>query len=254
MNDRVRPTLPLELLPAAFYAHTKNEFHPDSEESTRHERRRVSRELESLHLYSASTSNHPTIRSRNAPLRSGTTSREHLQQRVSTTSDVSTQSNVDGSRGEDDASRKEGRKEHWYNPIVKFWTTHVTLTIDEGAHRDHLALERTFLGYLRTSLVLVMTGVTTTQLYRLQHTANTDSDIGFYVIGLPLNMVFIGMAIVVILIGAFRFWKLQLAMSRGKTYSGGWEVMTIMGLIMLILVATFALVLAVNIDKSLDAS
>lgn len=92
------------------------------------------------------------------------------------------------------------------------------------------ALERTFLGYLRTSLLLVMTGVLIAQLFRLQRTANPNPTLGFYVIGLPLSMTFIGMAILVLLVGAFRFWKLQNGLVRGKAYTGGWEVLLVMGL------------------------
>jgi uncharacterized membrane protein YidH (DUF202 family) len=93
-----------------------------------------------------------------------------------------------------------------------------------------VALERTFLGYLRTSLLLVMTGVLIAQLFRLQRTSNPNPKFGFYVIGLPLSMTFIGMAILVLLVGAFRFWKLQDGLVRGKAYSGGWEVLLVMGL------------------------
>lgn len=75
-----------------------------------------------------------------------------------------------------------------------------------------------------------MAGVTIAQLFRLQHTANPDPSIGFYVIGLPLSVAFISLAIVVLLIGAFRFWKLQQALCKGVAHSGGWEVVTIMGL------------------------
>ncbi|KAF3046501.1 hypothetical protein E8E12_010323 [Didymella heteroderae] len=133
---------------------------------------------------------------------------------------------------------------------MKFWTTHVSLTIDEGAHRDHLALERTFLGYLRTSLILVMTGVIIAQLFRIQRALHPNPTIGFYVIGKPLSVTFIGMAIFVLLVGAIRFWRLQDALVRGKALAGGWEVFVIMALSAILLIASFALVLAVNIDKA----
>jgi uncharacterized membrane protein YidH (DUF202 family) len=97
-----------------------------------------------------------------------------------------------------------------------------------------LALERTFLGYLRTSLIFVMTGVLTAQLFRLQRAANPNPDFGFYVIGRPLSILFMSMAIVVALVGAFRFWKLQNALVRGKAHTGGWEVLLIMGLSVLV--------------------
>jgi uncharacterized membrane protein YidH (DUF202 family) len=75
-----------------------------------------------------------------------------------------------------------------------------------------------------------MTGVVTAQLFRLQRSENPDPDFGFYVIGTPLSIMFIGMAIVVLLIGASRFWRLQNALVRGKARTGGWEVLLVMGL------------------------
>jgi uncharacterized membrane protein YidH (DUF202 family) len=92
------------------------------------------------------------------------------------------------------------------------------------------ALERTFLGYLRTSLILVITGVIIAQLFRIQHTISPDPQMGFYAIGEPLSAVFIGMAIFVLLVGAIRFWRLQNALVWGKALVGGWEVFAIMAM------------------------
>jgi uncharacterized membrane protein YidH (DUF202 family) len=86
------------------------------------------------------------------------------------------------------------------------------------------ALERTFLGYLRTSLVLSMIGVTVAQLFRLQHSANPNPVFGFYVLGKPLACICQGCAICFLLLGAYRSWRLQNAIVRGKTIAGGFEV------------------------------
>lgn len=76
-----------------------------------------------------------------------------------------------------------------------------------------------------------MTGVITAQLFRLQHALNPDPDIGYFVFGVPLAASFIGSGMVVLLIGAFRFWRQQNAMVRGKVHAGGWEVTGIMVLV-----------------------
>lgn len=73
-----------------------------------------------------------------------------------------------------------------------------------------------------------MTGVIIAQLYRIQHASSPSPTIGFYVIGLPLSVTFIGMAIFVLLVGAIRFWRLQNALVRGKALAGGWEITAIM--------------------------
>ena len=86
------------------------------------------------------------------------------------------------------------------------------------------ALERTFLGYLRTSLALSMVSVIIAQLFRLQHAQNPNNVFGFFVLGIPLACVCIGAAIIVLLLGAHRFWRQQNAILRGKVHAGGWEV------------------------------
>ena len=73
-----------------------------------------------------------------------------------------------------------------------------------------------------------MVGVTVTQLFRLQHSISPDLDFGFFVLGKPVGVTFIGASIVMSLVGAFRFYRQQNAMLRGKVYAGGWEVVLIM--------------------------
>jgi uncharacterized membrane protein YidH (DUF202 family) len=97
-----------------------------------------------------------------------------------------------------------------------------------------------------------MSGIITAQLFHLQHTSSPNPDFGFYKIGKPLSATFIGMAILVMLVGAVRFWRLQQALVRGKALAGGWEVLLVMGGCGLLLVGTFALVLGVDIEKGLS--
>jgi hypothetical protein len=75
-----------------------------------------------------------------------------------------------------------------------------------------------------------MTGVLIAQLYRIQHAANPNPNLGFYVIGIPLSAAFIAVGIFVLLIGSYRFWRLQSALIGGHALAGGWEVLMIMGL------------------------
>ena len=73
-----------------------------------------------------------------------------------------------------------------------------------------------------------MTGVFTAQLFRLQHAPAPDPRVGFYVTGVPLAATFMVLGIVVLMLGAVRFWRQQGAMVRGKVYAGGWEMLGIM--------------------------
>lgn len=90
-----------------------------------------------------------------------------------------------------------------------------------------LANERTFLGYLRTSVALSMLGVIVAQLYRLQHSPTPDPVFGFYAISKPISGMLQCSALGMVLLGAIRFWRQQTAMAVGKVHAGGWEVMTI---------------------------
>lgn len=73
-----------------------------------------------------------------------------------------------------------------------------------------------------------MVGALIAQLFRLQPSPNPDPVLGYFVLGIPLAAVFICAAIVVTVLGAWRFWRQQNAMVRGKIHAGGWEILVIM--------------------------
>ncbi|KAA8648434.1 DUF202 domain-containing protein [Aspergillus tanneri] len=108
--------------------------------------------------------------------------------------------------------------------IERFWTRNVVLTVPQKSNRDHFALERTFLAYIRTSVILAMQGVLVAQLFRLQHLLSPNTNLGYYKVGVPLSVACHCVAIVVALMGAHRFWKQQNAIALGTVYSGGWEL------------------------------
>ncbi|KAH3951353.1 hypothetical protein HBI25_094210 [Parastagonospora nodorum] len=107
--------------------------------------------------------------------------------------------------------------------------------------RDHLALERTFLAWLRTSLSFASIGIAITQLFRLntslekthqhQHTTPSSSpsippsdqygtslspQAHLRHLGKPLGATFIGISIVMLLIGFHRYFEAQHYVIRGK--------------------------------------
>ena len=69
-----------------------------------------------------------------------------------------------------------------------------------------------------------MVAVLIAQLFRLQHTENPNKTLGYFVIGVPLACVFIVAALIVLLLGTYRFWRQQNAILRGKVHAGGWEI------------------------------
>lgn len=89
------------------------------------------------------------------------------------------------------------------------------------------ANERTYLGYLRTSLAFSMLGIVVAQLFRLQHSIDPSHTFGYFILGKPLAAVLEVVAMVTALIGAHRYWRQQTAMMRGKCWAGGWELVVI---------------------------
>lgn len=69
-----------------------------------------------------------------------------------------------------------------------------------------------------------MVSVIIAQLYRLEHAQNPNKVIGFFILGIPLACICIGAAIIVLLLGAYRFWRQQNAILRRKVHAGGWEM------------------------------
>lgn len=106
-----------------------------------------------------------------------------------------------------------------------FWKRHISLSVSPRAARDHLANERTYLGYLRTSQATAIVGVFITQLFRLNSTPRPD--LGYYAISEPLAAVCHGFAIAIAVIGMVRFFRFQNEMHRGYSLSGGWEIWTV---------------------------
>ncbi|ESZ91434.1 hypothetical protein SBOR_8181 [Sclerotinia borealis F-4128] len=133
--------------------------------------------------------------------------------------------------------------------VSKFWKHQISVTVDHVACRDHLALERTFLAYLRTSLALSMLGVSIAQLFRLQHSPTPNPLIGFFVLGKPLACICQVAAITTLLIGIIRSWRHQNAIVRGKALSGGFEVIFIGVGFFFIFLTFLILLVAVDIIK-----
>lgn len=118
--------------------------------------------------------------------------------------------------------------------IRTLWQTDISFSVEAGARRDHLANERTFLGWLRTSLALSMLGIFCAQLFTLQPAHLSHMNLSFFVLGVPLGSACQAAAIVNTLVGAHRFWRLQNAIVKGKACTGGWEIFFVGGLITLV--------------------
>ncbi|KAJ8652942.1 hypothetical protein O0I10_011404 [Lichtheimia ornata] len=88
--------------------------------------------------------------------------------------------------------------------------------------RDHLANERTFLAWMRTSFSTISVGVGITQLFRLQETAIQR-------IGQLLGVGFILMGALYLALGCTRFFHAQSAMTKGYFPATRGIIMTTFG-------------------------
>jgi uncharacterized membrane protein YidH (DUF202 family) len=118
--------------------------------------------------------------------------------------------------------------------LKALWRREISLVVEPRACRDHLANERTFLVWLRTSLLLSMTGIYTTQIFVLQSIHLPHMSLSFFVLAVPLGSICQVAAIVNMFVGAYRFWRHQRAIVRGQALAGGWEILFIGALITIV--------------------
>ncbi|KAK4215995.1 hypothetical protein QBC37DRAFT_417891 [Rhypophila decipiens] len=114
--------------------------------------------------------------------------------------------------------------------------------------RDHLALERTFLAWLRTSLAFASIGIAITQLFRLNTSLAgdaTQSDTLRH-LGKPLGSTFLGISILTLFLGYKRYLQAQHWVIRGKFPASRGTIMLVAFIAFAVTVASLVVVVAVQ--------
>ncbi|KAG6065201.1 hypothetical protein E4U32_007685 [Claviceps aff. humidiphila group G2b] len=126
--------------------------------------------------------------------------------------------------------------------------------------RDHLALERTFLAWLRTSLAFASIGIAVTQLFRLNtslsDTAGFDesssgsgsshSNATLRRLGKPLGATFLGISILTLLLGARRYFVAQSWVIRGKFPASRGTVVIVAVVALAIMLVSLVVVIVIH--------
>nr|POE46875.1 hypothetical protein CFP56_00207 [Quercus suber] len=98
--------------------------------------------------------------------------------------------------------------------ITRWWRKHITPDVALEQCRDYLALSP-------------------------PEPRELDAIVGFFKLGRPLGATSIALAIVILMIGAYRCWHQQQNMTRGKVMARGWELWTITSITFIVRLSVF---------------
>ncbi|KAG6011975.1 hypothetical protein E4U54_007788 [Claviceps lovelessii] len=128
--------------------------------------------------------------------------------------------------------------------------------------RDHLALERTFLAWLRTSLAFASIGIAVTQLFRLNTTLSDGSGSGsgsghgtshnatVRRLGKPLGATFLAISILTLLLGTRRYFVGQAWVIRGKFPASRGTVIVVAVVALAIMLVSLVVVIVIHPPES----
>ncbi|CAP69340.1 uncharacterized protein PODANS_1_10040 [Podospora anserina S mat+] len=185
-----------------------------------------------IHYYNGTQTNHSTRRR---------STRQSAQEQGRSASQAD-----DGTTG-----RRHGEEEEegGWKKTLKYFRS-IELENKGSVARDHLALERTFLAWLRTSLAFASIGIAITQLFRL-NTSLADDDHQSYTLrhlGKPLGSTFLAVSILILFLGYNRYLESQAWVIKGKFPASRGTIILVSFIAFAVTVASLVVVIAVQGD------
>ncbi|KAG2213084.1 hypothetical protein INT47_011233 [Mucor saturninus] len=137
---------------------------------------------------------------------------------------------------------KDRKTYSWLQKFYARFSTSFMLENKAATARDHLANERTFLAWLRTSLSLITVGVAITQLYHLTPPGESNQ-VTHAKAGKSLGAAFVVFSIVFLYFANARYFHTQIAMTKGQFPASRGAVIFGSTCILAVLIAMFVVIL-----------